>query len=54
VCFNACHQCPSSLIPILTDWSDAETDGKSGKSKNLWEESWDDDESTDDFASQLR
>jgi len=36
------------------DWSDAETDGKSGKSKNLWEESWDDDESTDDFASQLR
>ncbi|KAF8252275.1 hypothetical protein K440DRAFT_393739 [Wilcoxina mikolae CBS 423.85] len=36
------------------DWSDNETDGKSGKSKNLWEESWDDDESTDDFASQLR
>ncbi|KAI5855974.1 26 proteasome-like protein complex subunit Sem1 [Tricharina praecox] len=36
------------------DWSDTETDGKSGKSKNLWEESWDDDETTDDFAAQLR
>lgn len=37
-----------------TDWEDAETDGKSGKSKNLWEESWDDDDNSDDFASQLR
>ncbi|KAI5788159.1 putative 26 proteasome complex subunit Sem1 [Pyronema domesticum] len=36
------------------DWEDAETDGKSGKSKNLWEESWDDDDNSDDFASQLR
>lgn len=43
---------PSPLTP--TDWSDTETDGKSGKNKNLWEESWDDDETTDDFAAQLR
>ena len=39
---------------LSTDWPDAETDGKSGKSKNLWEESWDDDDTTDDFAAQLR
>jgi len=48
------HLCQSLTSSLLTDWSDTETDGKSGKSKNLWEESWDDDETTDDFAAQLR
>ncbi|KAI5800120.1 DSS1/SEM1 family-domain-containing protein [Geopyxis carbonaria] len=36
------------------DWSDTETDGNNGKIKHLWEESWDDDDTSDDFAAQLR
>lgn len=36
------------------DWSDTETDASSGKIKHLWEESWDDDDTSDDFAAQLR
>lgn len=42
------------LIPVKTDWSDTETDGTNGKIKHLWEESWDDDDTSDDFAAQLR
>lgn len=38
----------------IVDWSDTETDGTNGKIKHLWEESWDDDDTSDDFAAQLR
>ncbi len=37
------------------DWSDADTDAKAGGGKNaLWEESWDDDDTSDDFSAQVR
>lgn len=36
-----------------TDWDDAEADVPGGKG-NLWEESWDDDDTSEDFSAQLR
>jgi len=39
----------------VEDWSDADTDAKAGGGKNaLWEESWDDDDTSDDFSAQVR
>lgn len=35
------------------DWEDAEADVPGGKG-NLWEESWDDDDTSEDFSAQLR
>ncbi|KAL0637475.1 26S proteasome complex subunit [Maublancomyces gigas] len=35
------------------DWDDAEADVPGGKG-NLWEESWDDDDTSEDFSAQLR
>lgn len=36
-----------------TDWEDTEADVPGGKG-NLWEESWDDDDTSEDFSAQLR
>lgn len=38
-----------------TDWSVEETEAaNSGETKHLWEESWDDDDTSDDFSHQLK
>lgn len=37
----------------LTDWTEEETQIPNGNT-HLWEESWDDDDTNDDFAVQLR
>ncbi|KAH8168743.1 DSS1/SEM1 family protein [Sarocladium implicatum] len=38
------------------DWSDKQTEAaqSGGDTKHLWEESWDDDDTTDDFSTQLK
>jgi 26 proteasome complex subunit DSS1 len=38
---------------IVTDWTEEETQIPNGNT-HLWEESWDDDDTNDDFAVQLR
>lgn len=40
-------------LTVGTDWEDTETDVPGGKG-NLWEESWDDDDTSEDFSAQLR
>ncbi|KAI9148155.1 putative 26S proteasome complex subunit sem-1 [Paramyrothecium foliicola] len=45
------------LISDGTDWPEDQTEaaqGRSGETKHLWEESWDDDDTTDDFSTQLK
>ncbi|KAL7273202.1 26S proteasome complex subunit [Rhizina undulata] len=37
----------------VEDWEETEADAP-GKGGNLWEESWDDDDTSDDFSAQLR
>ncbi|KAI5801705.1 DSS1/SEM1 family-domain-containing protein [Peziza echinospora] len=37
----------------VEDWEDTETEVPGGKA-NLWEDSWDDDDTSEDFSSQLR
>ncbi|KAG6004100.1 hypothetical protein E4U43_000797 [Claviceps pusilla] len=37
------------------DWPEEQTEAaQSGETKHLWEESWDDDDTTDDFSKQLK
>ncbi|KAN0067685.1 26 proteasome complex subunit Sem1 [Elaphomyces granulatus] len=36
------------------DWAKDETDQSGGEQKNLWEESWDDDDANEDFSKQLK
>ena len=38
---------------ISTDWEEENTDLPSGN-MHLWEESWDDDDTKDDFSAQLK
>ncbi|SPO04070.1 related to Putative 26S proteasome complex subunit sem-1 [Cephalotrichum gorgonifer] len=39
----------------VEDWPQEETEAAGGaNTKHLWEESWDDDDTTDDFSTQLR
>lgn len=37
----------------LIDWQDTEAEN-AGSEANMWEESWDDDDTSEDFAAQLR
>lgn len=37
-----------------TDWAKEEEVGQQAGSTHLWEESWDDDDTTDDFSVQLK
>ena len=39
-----------------TDWPEDQTEAAkgSGETKHLWEESWDDDDTSDDFSKQLK
>ncbi|KZL85065.1 dss1 sem1 family protein, partial [Colletotrichum incanum] len=40
-----------------TDWPQEETEAAasgSGSTQHLWEESWDDDDTSDDFSAQLK
>lgn len=38
-----------------TDWAAEDTEAASGgATQHLWEESWDDDDTTDDFSTQLK
>jgi len=44
---------------VYTDWADEETDAAAGTSTgagggHLWEESWDDDDTSEDFAQMLK
>jgi len=46
-----------SLTELRTsDWETEDTEAANGGegTKNLWEESWDDDDTSDDFSTQLR
>lgn len=53
---------PTSILtyraPKLTetDWPEDQTEAAQGshETKHLWEESWDDDDTTDDFSAQLK
>ncbi|KAK1625309.1 DSS1/SEM1 family-domain-containing protein [Colletotrichum phormii] len=41
----------------VDDWPQEETEaaaGDSGSTQHLWEESWDDDDTSDDFSAQLK
>ncbi|KAK0387081.1 hypothetical protein NLU13_5394 [Sarocladium strictum] len=40
----------------VDNWPDEQTEAaqRSGDTKHLWEESWDDDDTTDDFSAQLK
>ncbi|KAG6041442.1 26S proteasome complex subunit [Claviceps citrina] len=39
----------------VDDWPEEQTEAaQSGETKHLWEESWDDDDTTDDFSTQLK
>ncbi|PHH59110.1 hypothetical protein CDD82_7893 [Ophiocordyceps australis] len=41
----------------IDDWPQEQTEAAeqgSGEAKHLWEESWDDDDNTDDFSAQLK
>jgi hypothetical protein len=41
--------------PGLTDWADSETEAANQKNAgHLWDESWDDDDTSSDFSAQLR
>lgn len=40
-------------MPSLIDWSKEETEVQ-GDNGHLWEESWDDDDTSDDFSQQLK
>lgn len=38
-----------------SDWPEEQTEAAQGKdTKHLWEESWDDDDTSDDFSAQLK
>jgi len=39
---------------LVEDWKDSETDVQNPPGGRLWEESWDDDDTTEDFSTQLR
>lgn len=49
---------PASLktTNVDQDWPEDQTEAAkgSGETKHLWEESWDDDDTSDDFSQQLR
>ncbi|RPA95292.1 hypothetical protein L873DRAFT_1812964 [Choiromyces venosus 120613-1] len=38
----------------VEDWGDGETETQNPPGGKLWEESWDDDDTTEDFSTQLR
>ncbi|KAI5460536.1 DSS1/SEM1 family-domain-containing protein [Mariannaea sp. PMI_226] len=40
----------------VDDWPEEQTEAAQGshETKHLWEESWDDDDTTDDFSAQLK
>lgn len=58
--------CSADLLPLprpsahrltrIPDWAEEETEaaGGSGGTEHLWEESWDDDDTNDDFSAQLK
>ena len=40
---------------VCADWAPEETEAAGdGATKHLWEESWDDDDTSDDFSAQLK
>jgi 26 proteasome complex subunit DSS1 len=42
-------------LTCTTDWAPEETEAAGdGATKHLWEESWDDDDTSDDFSAQLK
>lgn len=45
------------MTNVETDWAPEDTEaaaGGSGTTQHLWEESWDDDDTSDDFSAQLK
>lgn len=44
------------IISFSADWNEEETEAAGGSeaTKHLWEESWDDDDTSDDFSAQLK
>jgi 26 proteasome complex subunit DSS1 len=43
----------SMLTRMLADWTQEETEVP-GDNTHLWEESWDDDDTSEDFSAQLK
>jgi len=41
-------------LMMSTDWAKEEEVGSQANNTHLWEESWDDDDTTDDFSVQLK
>lgn len=52
----ASHDARAFPTNFDTDWPDDQTEAAQtrGDTKHLWEESWDDDDTTDDFSTQLK
>jgi len=42
------------VVGRTIDWKESETDVQNPPGGRLWEESWDDDDTTEDFSTQLR
>lgn len=44
------------MVLIVADWPEDQTEAaqRNGETKHLWEESWDDDDTNDDFSKQLK
>lgn len=58
-CFFHCRTNNSeklTYVIFFVDWPEEQTEAARGSSetKHLWEESWDDDDTSDDFSAQLK
>lgn len=42
------------LTVVLADWSQEDTEVPGDNNTHLWEESWDDDDTSEDFSAQLK
>jgi hypothetical protein len=50
---GALSNCVAKLTNALLDWTQEDTEVP-GDNTHLWEESWDDDDTSEDFSAQLK
>jgi 26 proteasome complex subunit DSS1 len=48
-----CNRFPGASADYIADWGEEETQIPGGNA-HLWEESWDDDDTNEEFAKQLK
>jgi hypothetical protein len=53
VCFEAYRSWIDMLTYLFVDWTQEEAEVP-GDNTHLWEESWDDDDTSEDFSAQLK